>query len=238
MINICFSSSAAAMLHILSLDNKIIYLNDDLSIGNINNLDASSRVDQMIYYASYNIKNYHDHNEGRKSEISIYDNFYKDIQCIPSHEEILIWYSNSPFEYCGMLYTLWLLKEREVNINLLNVSQYGYSFVVEIGFEGVQTLLSLGERITLEEKIEYCKKWELLQSESGELRMYIDNTIRTVPDEFFDEVLVSFAKEKSIDILEALTHVCQYYREEKKIIINYYYLFSRLNILLKTGVLK
>ncbi|MGV8983165.1 DUF1835 domain-containing protein [Clostridium sp.] len=87
--------------------SKVICIPDDLSVGNISNIkDFISRKDTLASligddrYIDTNCK-------------SRYQEFFDEIY---KHKEITIWYGNSPYEFCGFLYTIWLLKNEPITI--------------------------------------------------------------------------------------------------------------------------
>lgn len=246
MINICFSKSTRGLLMFTrgrsDTDNKIICIDDDLSIGDIRDINFDNRKNVLTYFYGYDDKSDFDWYLNTSVK-KYYEEFHHIINT--TSDEIIIWYSNSPVEYCGMLYTCYVLKEKSVDISMINCSQ-----IIEVTGTTVKCC-STGEihpekqkyffeskkEITQEEKVKYANVWERLIEENGELRTFENADIKTVDINFYDEYILKQITSTPILVGRAVGMVMEEIRESKLIGIGHGLLISRIKHLIETGVL-
>ena len=120
-------------------------------------------------------------------------------------ETIRIWYSEQPYEYCGVCWFLSELQKRMKKlppmcaIKLPNRVEAGNTIVNYLGWGGVCSeefckFLPLQKEVTPAFISAAALKWSELQAENSPLRAVINGTLQSVPEDFYD----SFIK-KEID---------------------------------------
>jgi len=196
MLNVCFSESAMGTLkfafhkYVHDHQFKVICIPDDLSVGNIDNIkDFASRKNTLVTL-------FGDEKYVETYCKSRYKEFFDEIY---NHKEITIWYGNSPFEFCGFLYTIWLLRDKPITLRRIYCSRtlerdsktyVTYKSVAELDAEEIQRFLLFAEKISNKEIKDYAKLWEKLSFENGVLRIYKGFTIVTADISYYDEIFL------------------------------------------------
>lgn len=240
MLNICFSESAMGSIkfafHKYAADyhSNVICIPDDLSIGNISNVrDFNSRKDTLV--SLFGDEKYVD----SKCK-SRYQEFFDEIY---NHQEITIWYGNSPFEFCGFLYTIWLLKDKPITIKGIYCSRtmvrepntyVTYKHAGELDPDRIDSFLSYAKEIADKDKKDYADLWERLSMENGELRIYKDSTIITTDVSFYDEIILKHISFVSVPIAKIIGKIFG----QEQLVIGDGFIAMRINELIKRGVLK
>lgn len=238
MINVCFSESAMGSLKYAVSTGKlelsrVVCIPDDLSRGDISNVeDFKSRESILIESLG---KEY-----AEKKCKPEYAEFYSEIY---SHKDIRIWYGNSPYEFCGMLYTLWLLGDKHANVRSIYCTRtiegetntyVHYKHTGEVSPEDIPVFMGFEEEISKAQRKEYITLWNSLISENGELRAYMDSTIKTVPPSFYDELILGYITYIPAVIASIIGRIfC-----EEDLGISDSLIASRIKQLVKNGVLK
>lgn len=188
ILNICFGENAMNLLRAsYPIIKSVVCISDDLSIGEISDLDR--------YTGKPFLLTINDINCWENSFEIEYKNFEKEIR---KYEEVVIWYSNSPFEFCGMLYVMWKLKNSEAKVYYINTSEIHKQVknnnsivwcVGEINYEDVLSYMNLKRTVSFEEKIFYYETWEELMIENKELRSFENGKIVGVDIDYYDQFI-------------------------------------------------
>lgn len=198
IIHICFSDSAKGVLSYavnkknLIPGEKVIALQDDLSLGNIKggiNLDERISLGKII-------------NEGNKFVYTYFNNlketysdFYTSLSKFKAGDIVYLWYGECGREFCGMLYTLELLKDKNLKIYTINVSdivaaRHSGHFVPksvgELMGEQLDKYINIRNILDEQKHEQLLKDWVLLKEQSSMLRIYKDGKIIGVQDDYFD----------------------------------------------------
>ncbi|MBV7274873.1 DUF1835 domain-containing protein [Clostridiaceae bacterium UIB06] len=206
IIHIVFSESAegcfkqAISKKIINGD-KLIALYDNISNGAINNLkDVKNR---SVWWNELNEEEdyfYYDKNELEDN----YKKFYSNISEINSEDAVYLWYGHCDREICGMLYTLHLLKDKEVNLYGINVSDkiiennqgrvftYIANSASEIIVERLGEYFKLAKKIEIGEHERLLDNWRKLTKENSILRSYKNGEMLSVSEEYFDKEILKF----------------------------------------------
>lgn len=238
MLNICFSESAMGSLkYAVSTGklepSKVVCIPDDLSQGDISNIkDIKSRED--ILFECFGEKYVDSNCKPRYAE------YYNEIH---NHKEIRIWYGNSSYEFCGMLYTIWFLKNEKVNLKLIYCTRtierepktyVHYKHAAEISPEEIPIFMAFEEEISEVRRKEYSSLWNRLVRENGQLRAYINLTISTVPVSFYDNLIVDYITDIPVTIASIIGKIFS----EEDLGISDSLIAFRIKELIKSGVLK
>lgn len=122
---------------------------------------------------------------------------------------ITIWTSNSAHEQVGFRFVLYLLKEKNMNISVMNVTEeferifcekevtYSLLHTGELSPEQFQTLYEYrsGRVLTDQDRRELEKEWIHLSETRETLRIWTDGEIVHVPEDYYDKVMINKAKE-------------------------------------------
>lgn len=199
IINIVFSESSSATFkyafkkNIIKAD-KIIAFYDNLSSGPINNLKDINSRDSFLKELNCDEDVYLEEDELKDN----YKKFYNDISDIQGGDTLYLWYGHCDREICGMLYTIYLLKDKNVNVYSINVSDKiiesseGKNFTYIAGSVGEIFPEKIAEYLLLARKIEKDKydkllnRWEKLTQENLLLRSYINGNMESVCEDYFD----------------------------------------------------
>lgn len=237
MLNICFSDTACRRLKEASDEGYLIAsetacIPDDLSIGDISNVkNFVSRKD--VLDALYRDEAYV---EGYCRDC--YRQFYQQLS---THDKIRIWYANTPFEYCGLLYALWLLQDSLAELEVICCSrtlkksetQYAtYNQVADILPEEFIRFLPFGEIVSKEMRAERSLEWEKLTDENGMLRVNWNQSVQTADISYYDDILI-----KRLGPSSTAAELLSCLAEQERLVLSKSFLLSRLNALTEMGAL-
>lgn len=244
IINMCFSEMARDVMEQatkfrLINDQKIIAFIDELSHGPISSLiDARERIRWIssLTWGEFSL----DYNDGEL--IASYDEFYKEIEKINNGDKIYFWYEECADEMCGIMYTLKLLKNKSIDIYLVNTFElftkylkYISRSVEEIAPEEFKACINKAQtRIDIDKQKELLNQWEVLQSENSSLRIFEEGKLASVSQDYFDKDILKFAEKKLIKVLRIIGSAAGY----SKIGISDFYMRSRVKKLIETGKLR
>jgi ribosomal protein L3 len=242
IVNICFSEFGGAIFKIaISMDKlpekqKIIVLTDDLSHGPIKggvNIEERinwwSTVDEGEYFVNY----------GEEDLRENYNKFHNKISKIDDNDTLYLWYGSSQ-EFCGMLYTLELLKDRNLNVYLINVTDIVVEYknkvylsrgTGEITSECIEKYVSFKQKLDSDKYKQLLDTWEALKKENSILRLFKNEEIKSEDENYFDiDILKYTSKEfrKPTRILRLITG-------KSEIEVSGDYIFWRVNELVKCG---
>lgn len=210
IIHIVFSESAEgsfrqAIKKEYIKGDKLIALYDNLSNGLINNLnDIKSREN---WWNELNGEEDYFYCEIDEFEDN-YKRFYDDISKINDGDIVYLWYGYCNREICGMMYTLYLLKDKEINSYVINVSDkiiennQGRNFTYiansasEIIPEKLVEYLKLARKIERDEYKKLLNQWDELTTENSLLRSYINGNMKSVSEDYFDIDILKFTDKK------------------------------------------
>lgn len=206
IIHIVFSESAEgsfkqAIKKEYIKGDKLIALYDNLSNGVINDLnDIKSRED---WWNELNGKEDYFYCEIDEFKDN-YKKFYDDIYKISDGDVVYLWYGHCNREICGMMYTLYLLKDKEINYYVINVSDkiiennqgriftYIANSASEIIPEKLVEYLKLARKIEVDEYKKLLNQWDELTKENSLLRSYINGNMQSVSEDYFDINILKF----------------------------------------------
>ncbi|QXE20084.1 DUF1835 domain-containing protein [Clostridium sp. 001] len=242
IINMCFSECAGAIFKIaikmgeLPENQKVIVFSDDLSHGPIKDeVDIEERinwwstVDQDEYFANCGVEDLKEN----------YNTFHDEISKVENSNILYLWYGSGQ-EICGMLYALELLKDRNLNIYLINVTDtivkhkdnvYFVRSVGQINPEDIKKYAVAKQKLDSNKYEELLSTWELLKKDNSMLRIFKNEKIKSEDENYFD-----------IDILK---YIPKEFRKSARIVgsamgnseleISDTYIFWRVKELVKCG---
>lgn len=203
MLHICLDDSAYCTIsHAVKLGltekGSVVLFDDDLSVGNISNCREYEYRKSVIHKMfPDNISNIDD-NEIKKE----LDNFY---EILSKENDFIIWYAHNPTDYCNLYYIINLIKNKNIKViecikkTVGNITFF-YKWVGEIVPEDIPMISKRVRDLSDQEKNEYSRKWELLVLENGSLRAEVSGDIKTVNENYYDNLILKKVPIKSNSI--------------------------------------
>lgn len=185
--------------------DKLVALFDNLSNGEINNLkDTKSRESWWNELNGEEDYFYYDKGELEDN----YKKFYSDISEVNDGDIVYLWYGHCDDEICGMMYTLYLLKDKPASVYGINVSDkiienkrgrvfsYIASSVGEVVHESLGEYFKLARKIEIDECEKLSNQWDKLTKENSLLRSYKNGEMVSVREEYFDNEILKFTTDE------------------------------------------
>lgn len=209
IIHICFSDSAGGCLKYaisakkLLVGNKVMTFWDDISNGYIGN---GVNVQERIKWLNEIFRGDDTYSFEDEELQQYYASFKKHISEINDIDTVYLWYGNSGNELCAMLYTLELLKVKNPSIYLINVSDViyetpigeimSYRAVGEVDTEKLQSFINLKRKVKPKEYEDLTKQWELLKRDNSLLRIFKNDKVESVNEDYFDIDILKYTEKK------------------------------------------
>ncbi|MFJ7732558.1 DUF1835 domain-containing protein [Lysinibacillus sp. NPDC097231] len=128
-----------------------------------------------------------------------FTNALREIEDIPYHVPIYIWYGNNAHEQSGLRYILYLLRNKTNEIFLINTTEHHERFNSPVFYtsqiESQQlkhlfTNIKDQKPLTAQERLYYQKEWEKLSQMKDILRLWMDNEIKGVSENHYDSLII------------------------------------------------
>lgn len=217
----------------LDKKEKVISFWDIFSIGPVWQLHEESgkeaRFEWMKKIITDKYDEFLDYKKGFEKTIN-------QINSIPEGVHITIWTSDNAHEQTGLRFVVYLLKEKNVDISLINTTaEYEELFQVkkvkytplysgEISPEKLQIIYEQGRGkfFTDHDREDLEKEWLSLLGNQETLRIWRNGKIQSVPEDYYDKFIIKkakrlHAKQKKKDFMksarligEVLGHLDQY----------------------------
>ncbi|MFT5875427.1 MAG: hypothetical protein ACI8WT_004420 [Clostridium sp.] len=205
IIHVCCSNSAqGSMKYAINVKlfegKKVIGLIDDLSNGPIAEItNMNKRIDwwKNIYFEE--VKEISEEIEDS------YKKLHKEIMKLKD-EDIYLWHGNSAMEICGMLHVLSMLEEKTQNVYTINVSDITYNtgkrneytprVVGELSPERLGEFIGINQSMDFNRYSSLMSLWEQLKREKSNLRVYEDKEIKSVQEDYYDEMILRYTYKK------------------------------------------
>jgi len=191
----------------LHKDEFIITCDENLAVGPIGKLDKESGQKTRYHWLKQNL--YHTDEE--------FDEYFQNaqrsinqIKTIPQDVPIYIWISENANEQSGLLFTMYLLRERKNNIFIVDTGKlyrelfkkkakkYVPFFSGEIISEELQDIYKYGQEIQRslsdEDRTHFETQWLDLSENPGELRIWENGEIKVVVEDYYDDFIIEKAK--------------------------------------------
>ncbi len=238
MVNVCFSKSAFRVLQQAVemgylISSETVCIPDDLSLGDISNLKRLDTRKSVLQNLDSDAPRAWTENKRH------YSDFFEQIY---RHEKVLIWYANTPAEYCGMLYTVWLLKETSAKIGTVCCSrtlkrgenQYlSCNTVSDLAPEEVIRFLPFETVLTPEESESYISEWEKLSDENAPLRICWNSSVQSADISYYDDVILQYLSREP----QVVSEVVQRFSQGEQLGLSDFFVRYRLAAMVKNGTL-
>ena len=215
-VHIIFGQSAAGTLKYALKKAKIqeehvLCFSDTFSVGPLFHLDeeAGQVARQQWLHGNLPIEgyNYEEYLSEMKAAL-------EKLQAIPSHVPITIWIGNNAHEHVGLAFVLYLLKNATHNIYVINTADgfdklfrepnidYTVGHTGEIAPEKLLAIRGAYKEISLltkEERQALENEWETLREEHTVLRIWENNRVISVSEDYIDNFIIQCAKNLESD---------------------------------------
>jgi len=141
-----------------------------------------------------------------------FTNALYEIEDIPDHAPIHIWYANNAEEQTFLRFILYLLKDKTNDIFLHNSTELYHAYKIPpeneehniyhsggLAPEHYKLILekekTTAAPLTSAEKEFFQQEWEKLSNLTGVLRIWLDEVIKTVSEDYFDSFILEILKE-------------------------------------------
>lgn len=131
------------------------------------------------------------------------------IKSIPTGKHVTIWVADNSHEQTGLCYTIFLLKDKDIDINIINTTKLHNVLFKEK--EIIYTVLQTGEipsdklqiiyqqskqepALTQHEREDFEKEWLSLSASQETLRIWRNGRIHSVLEDYYDEFMINRAK--------------------------------------------
>ncbi|MFJ8512156.1 DUF1835 domain-containing protein [Lysinibacillus xylanilyticus] len=198
-VHIVSSESAAGSVRVaLAPPKHVIGFPDCFSIGPLWKLEKKRGQDFRNEWLFENINDGQDDVYQNK-----FTNTLREIEDIPNHVPIYIWYGNNADEQCGLRFFLYLLRDKSNEIFLINTTEHSKTNCATSQLSSqqlAQLFMNKEEKkpLTIQDRLSFQNEWETLSQTNDVLRLWINNEIKGVRENYFDPLI--------IETLERLHH--------------------------------
>lgn len=217
---VCGESAAGSLKVALSRENNVIGFPDFFAVGPIWELHKEGGRTSRYEWLRDHL-NYQDDFIEKEYKRRFLDTL-SEIDAIPDQVPIVIWTGENADEQTGACFLLYLLKEKTNPIYLMNTTiayqelfntseyQYFYFHTGEVIPEKLKVIYQKkrSKPLTFQERLHFENEWLSLSVSKGVVRIWKNNNIKTVNEEYFDEMIVTVAehlhsKQKEKDFLKS-----------------------------------
>lgn len=220
-LHIVFGDSAAGSLKVaLPYKEQVIQFSDLFSVGPLFHLGDREGLENRENWMKDCF-----HHDWWKSYKQDFRHTLQRIKEIPDQSNIIIWAGDNAHEQTGLRLAVAFLKNRANTIQWINVTKRArkvfqekhpgydapYLRMGEISPEILRELYSAPQdfqTLTTHQQDQYIQEWQSLSRSKAVLRVWKDNKIQNVGEDYFDEVIVRCAqrlqqKDKYVDSIKA-----------------------------------
>lgn len=235
---ITFNSSTLNLMKMKAPDElakftHAINIGGDYSLGSLS-IDRKQWINEALekYFLTY------DEEEREYVRASLTDGFERFDALLDNEEEFILFYSDTPCEYCGMLVINDLLYKAGKSIRYCNVSEI-LRLKMTIDLETKEQVLECLHSNRTGDSLALVHQFEQLAAENTGLRIYKDGKIMSVSEDYFDhyiqEVLSKSTKSKKKKVIKIAIDSKELISSEYEYALNINYLCLRTQILLSSN---
>jgi hypothetical protein len=211
-VHIVFGDSAAGSLKIvfkemkLQDEERIIAFSDNFSVGPVWRLHEKKGLSNRYEWLQKHINIDDEILDNYQDE---FNNTVSEIRAVPNDASIIIWIGANAHEQTGLRYVLYLLKEKRNDIFIIDTtSSFENLFAApEIDFTPLHTgeispdklriiyeKTGKADSLTQEERNEFEREWEQLSIKQEVLRIWENNSINSVNEDYYDDYIIDTAR--------------------------------------------
>ncbi|HHK5550843.1 hypothetical protein COL11_21020 [Bacillus anthracis] len=212
-IHIAFDDSTAGCLkHMLSqeerLEEMVIAFSEFFSIGPIHKLHMNEGQLARQEWLVNNLTAYENYFE--EEYLPRFLETMEELHTIPIETTITIWKADNAHEHVGLCFVMAQLKDKK-NIRIMNTSEASKEILKqEYDIRGTGELppesLALLQKIfielpclTVEKRMQFECEWDRLSNSTEFLRVWKENEVHSVQEDYFDQFIIECAKSIGAD---------------------------------------
>ncbi|HDR4424199.1 TPA: DUF1835 domain-containing protein, partial [Bacillus cereus] len=212
-VHITFDDSTAGSLkHMLGqeerLEEMVVAFSEFFSIGPIYKLHMNDGQLARQKWLAKNLTTYENYFE--EEYLSSFLETMEELHTIPIETPITIWKADNAHEHVGLCFALAQLKDKK-NIRVMNTSEASKEILKqEYAIRGTGELapesLALIQKsfvelqyLTVEKRKQFEHKWDSLSKSTEFLRVWTDNEVSSVQEDYFDQFIIECAKSIGAD---------------------------------------
>lgn len=220
-VHIACGESAAGSLRVgLGDGNKVIGFPDFFAVGPICELHREDGRNHRYEWLKDHLNYQDDFNEEEYNRRFL--DTLSEMDAIPEQVSIVIWTGENADEQTGVCFLLYILKGKTNPIYLINTTiayqelfntseyQYFYFHTGEVAPEKLKVIYQekLSQPLSIQERTQFEEKWLSLSQSKGVVRIWENNNIITVKEDYFDEMIITAAqhlhsKQKEKDFMKS-----------------------------------
>lgn len=182
---------------------QVLAFNELFSVGPISRLETTAGQQNRLLWMMEHDGDYSlSRNSNREHQL---ENMVNTVRSIPEHKTIVIWCANNAHDQTGLRFALYLLKEREQPVHLVNVTErfhamgiynkdggfpYASGLIDQEHFQVIVNECYEGIPLDANQRSRYESEWLILSGEDHVLRLWEDGTVRGNDESALDEVIV------------------------------------------------
>ncbi|KPN96256.1 DUF1835 domain-containing protein [Lysinibacillus sp. ZYM-1] len=205
--HVVFGDSSSGSLKIALRDmrlleeEKIIHFSDNFSIGPVWKLEEDKGLAQRHKWLMNHLNMDEDY-------LFNYQDVFKEtiakIKSIPEQVNIFIWFGENADEQTALRYVLYLLKGKTNNIFLIHTTNLGDTPIHTSEIEPNQLKMiyersRTGQHLKQEERENYEQEWLTLSNCKGNLRVWGNEALCLVDDDYYDDYILQTAKKLQLE---------------------------------------
>ncbi|WP_445489822.1 DUF1835 domain-containing protein [Niallia sp. 03133] len=205
---VCGESPAGSLRVGLGSENRVIGFPDFFAVGPIWELHKEDGRRRRYKWLKDHLNSPNAFFE--KEQESKFLKTLADIDCLKEDIPIVIWTAENANEQTGLRYLLYWLKEKANDVLLINTTiafqelfntpewQCLNIHTGEVQPEKLNTIYQkkLTKLLTAEERTRFEEEWITLSKTKGVVRIWENNKIKTVNEDYFDEFIVTTAQKQ------------------------------------------
>ncbi|NMS88569.1 DUF1835 domain-containing protein [Clostridioides difficile] len=196
---VCYYILKEAMKLKLIPYNKIVVFEDDLSIGDISDVN-NYELRKNIFKIRADFEN--------NPKLLFKSNLLED-RSLVKHRDIIIWCANNSRDLCGVYYIVSKFQDKNIKIVLIDEKKIEdgiikYSFTSEMSPKDSTFFLNKASEVNFNEKLEIKNKWNVLVKENTIFRALIGKEIKSVEETYFDKYILKNISYRWKPLIEAI----------------------------------
>lgn len=188
--------------------SRVIAFNELFSVGPISDLDTTNGQQNRLFWMMERNRDYsYGQHINREHQLANIVNAVKDI---PENKTIVIWCADNAHDQTGLRFALYLLREREQQINVVNMSEVYHASGLQVKDKAIPYAMGQIDPEIYEELVRryhdgfplepnqrrlYESEWLKLTNQDHELRVWTENTVKGSEMYTLDEMIVKAVTE-------------------------------------------
>jgi hypothetical protein len=254
IVHIVSPEFAAGALRVgLERPKTVIGFPDFFSIGPLWKLDEKIGQTYRVEWLTENINFENDEDEYQIK----FTNTLREIEDLPDHHPIYIWYGNNASEQVFLRFILYILRNKTNEIYLVNSSELYERYIITNSEH--QTVFHTGQlepedlkllfyknkeeySLSNDNRVQFLREWQTLSQTKEVLRVWNNNKIIGVPEHHYDPIIISTLEklhneQVTKDFIKTGIVIGEIVLQMKEP-VDYFYIEYRIRHLVYSGVLE